>query len=523
MGRAVVVVSLVAGYAIAFVLVEPSLGDGVLPLSIIPILVAAWAYGLRGGTLAGIALVGINIMLMQSIGKHDGFRPAQLPRVLTALGLGITAGRVRDLGRRQRELLDENLRVSEALRINTQDLERVVAERTQELVRTNQDLITEMKTRSELEARAASADRLAQIGTLTAGIGHEINNPLAAVIANLEVIAAKVPPDDAAMAEATRDAQDAAARVAAIARDMRTFTQPSKPGLEAAELRRAIDSTVRMVANEIRQRARLELDIVDTPPVRMPMSQLCQVLLNVLINAFQALGQGAGRHAVSIKVRGSADGEMVQIWITDTGPGIAEEHRHRVFDPFFTTKPIGVGTGLGLWVCHQIVTAASGRLSVESTLGEGTSFLIELPAAPITDQVASEPATLAVRRARILVIDDDPIVGRAVERLVRDRHDVIVADDPLAAFARIAAGDRFDVILSDVMMPELDGVSLFHKVKEVAPAQADRIVFMSGGAFTSHALAFLEQPGRKRLDKPFSRKDLEGAIARVLEIDASER
>lgn len=110
------------------------------------------------------------------------------------------------------------------------------------------------------------------------------------------------------------------------------------------------------------------------------------------------------------------------------------------------------------------------------------------------------------------MIDDDPIVGRAVEKLVRDRHDVTVSDDPVAALARLEAGDRFDVILCDLMMPGLDGVSLYHRVNERDPAQAARMVFMSGGAFTSHAIAFLDAPGRKRMDKPFTRKDLEAAI-----------
>ena len=486
MRRFVVVLSLVAAYAVAFVVLQPRIGDGVLALTMVPLIVAAWLFGLRGGVIAGVGLVALDIALMQTVGAQDGFRPQQVPRILVAIGLGAIVGYVRDV---------------------KQDLERRVAERTQELVEKN-------ARERELAARAAAADRMAQIGTLTAGIGHQINNPLAAVIANLDEIARRLPAGDPQLAEAARDAQEAAERVAQIARDVRLFTQRSKATAEVANVRRVIDSTVRMVSNEIRQRARLELDLVDTPHAKIATSELCQVLLNVLVNAFQFLPT-TGAHTVTVKTRPAAGGTQVLIWVLDTGAGIPAGDHGRVFDPFFTTKPIGDGTGLGLWVCHQIVTAAGGTIEIEATTSPGTTVRIALlVGVPSPDHISDQVPPL--KKARILVVDDDPIVGRAVEKLVRDRHDVIVVVDPLVALARVEAGDRFDVILSDVMMPELDGAALHGKLSEIAPEQAARMIFMSGGAFTGQTRQFFESPERVRLDKPFTREDLDRVLAQVL-------
>ena len=479
MRRVVVVVSLVTAYVIAFVVLEPRIGDGVLALTVIPLIVAAWLFGLRGGLAAGVGLVVLDIVLLQTVGHRDGLSAGQLPRILVAISLGGVVGYVRDL---------------------QQDLERRVAERTKELV--------------DRTARAGAADRMAQIGTLTAGIGHQINNPLAAVLANLDEIVRRLPPGDPQLAEAARDAKEAAERVAQIARDVRLFTQRGKATTEVANVRRAIDSTVRMVGNEIRQRARLEIDVVETPYAKIATGDLCQVLLNILVNAFQFL-PATGTHTVTVAVRPSADGTRILLSIADTGPGIAAEHRLRVFDPFFTTKPVGDGTGLGLWVCHQIVTTAGGTIEIAATPAGGTTVRIALPlGVPSAEHISDQVAPL--KKARILVIDDDPIVGRAVEKLVRDRHEVIVVVDPLVALARVEAGDRFDVILSDVMMPELDGSELHEKLQAIAPEQAARMIFMSGGAFTTHTKQFFDAPERVRLDKPFTRDDLDRVLARIL-------
>lgn len=489
MRRVVVVGLLVVAYALAFVALQPRIGDSVLALTVVPLIVAAWLFGLRGGVIAGIGLVALDIAMVQLSGAHDGFRPNQIPRIFVGIGLGALVGYVRDL---------------------KLDLERRVAERTRELVENN-------ARARELEARAAAADRMAQIGTLTAGIGHQINNPLAAVLANLDEIARRIPPGDPQLAEATRDAHEAAMRVAQIAKDVRLFTHGANPSGTVTNVRTAIESTVRMVTNAIRQRARLELDLAGTPYAKIATNELCQVLLNLLVNAFQFLPT-TGTHTVTVRAKALADRAQVQIEVSDTGGGIPADQRCRVFDPFFTTKAVGDGTGLGLWVCHQLVTAAGGTIEIADA-APGTTVRITLPAGvPTPDQLE----VTAPPRARILVVDDDPIVGRAVEKLVRDRHDVIVVIDPVAALKRLEDGDRFDVILSDVMMPDLDGAELYAKLQALAPAQAARMIFMSGGAFTGNTKQFFEAPERLRLDKPFTREDLDRVLARVLTAPSAE-
>src|SRR5262249_5190487 len=266
---------------------------------------------------------------------------------------------------------------------------------------------------------------------------------------------------------------------------------------DVSDVRRVVTSTVRMVANEIHHRARLEIDIEDTRPVALKPGQLGQILLNLLVNALHALPERAVEHnLVRIEVR--PDGERVRIRVTDTGGGIPPDAQERIFEPFFTTKPIGVGTGLGLWVCHHIVSAAGGEIALESSTPTGTLFRVSLPTvqAPV-DDVAPLPVPIGKQRGRLLVIDDDSAIRRSFTRFVRDRHVVVGADSAAAALQHFQDGERFDVILCDIMMPGINGREFFARVQAFAPEQAERIVFMTGGAFTAETREFL--PTTRRL------------------------
>jgi signal transduction histidine kinase/CheY-like chemotaxis protein len=484
---------LVGAYALEFLLLAPVLGDAVFAFALIPIVAIAWLYGLRGGIVGAAAMIVASLVMMQLFGGHDGFRATQIPRILAGLAIGAGAGWARE--------------VTRALRDANQDLERKVAERTAAIRH-------ELEARKELEARAAAADRMAVIGTLTAGIGHEINNPLAVIIANLESIEHSLPAATPAVTDALRDAQAAARRASEIIQNMRVFIQ-SNSTAEVSDVRRVVTSTVRMVANEIQHRARLEIDIEDTRPVALKPGQLGQILLNLLVNALHALPERAVEHnLVRIEVR--PDGERVRIRVTDTGGGIPRDMQERIFEPFFTTKPIGVGTGLGLWVCHHIVSAAGGEIALESSTPTGTVFRIGLPTAqaPI-DEVPPLPVPIGKQRGRLLVIDDDTAIRRSFSRFVRNRHDVVVAESATVALQQLRDGERFDVILCDIMMPEMNGREFFARVQELAPEQAERIVFMTGGAFTADTRDFLPT-ARRLLEKPFEAAQLEAMIQDVL-------
>jgi PAS domain S-box-containing protein len=364
---------------------------------------------------------------------------------------------------------------------------------------------------NKLRARLAISDRMASVGTLAAGVAHEINNPLTAVIANLDYTAQTLAEQGfeatdtgREMLDALKDASDAALRVQSIVRDLKLFSRPGEEKKGAVDLRRAIDSTLRMVAPEIRHRARLVKMYGSVPTVDANESQLGQVFLNLLVNAAQAIPEG-NVEGNEIRVVTRAEQGRVIVEIRDTGCGISPEASARIFDPFYTTKQIGVGTGLGLPICQGIVHAMGGEISVESTPGEGSTFRVTLPAGCLvaSERPVTKPVVESGPRARILVIDDEPAIRRAIEATLQKYHDVTTVADARDALALLQRDERFDVILCDVMMPQVTGIDFYVDVCRVAPAVARRIVFMTGGAFTLRARAFLEDIPNEQISKPF--------------------
>jgi CheY-like chemotaxis protein len=202
--------------------------------------------------------------------------------------------------------------------------------------------------------------------------------------------------------------------------------------------------------------------------------------------------------------------------VSDTGAGIPDEMKHRIFEPFFTTKPIGVGTGLGLWVCHHIVTVAGGEIALESSSPAGSVFRISLPSAEApVDDVPTIPAPIGKLRGRLLIVDDDSAIRRSFSRFIRGRHDIVLAESAADALEQLVAGERFDVILCDMMMPDMNGEEFFGRLQDSVPEQAERVVFMTGGAFTNETRDFLPTT-RRLLEKPFEAAQLEAMIQDVL-------
>jgi len=217
---------------------------------------------------------------------------------------------------------------------------------------------------------------------------------------------------------------------------------------------------------------------------------------------------------------GSRSTEMVtELPTFPPGSGIPPENVARLFEPFFTTKPVGVGTGLGLAICHKIVTSLGGEIQVESHVGRGTTFQILFPVAraEVAPQVKPAVAQIAPpRRGRVLIVDDEPMVGAAVRRMLASEHDVDAVTAVSEALERIGGGQRFDVILSDLMMPQMTGMDFYEGLLRVAPEQAERLVFMTGGAFTPAARAFLDQVPNARIEKPFDVQNLRLMVHSVL-------
>ncbi|MDP1824592.1 MAG: ATP-binding protein [Archangium sp.] len=378
--------------------------------------------------------------------------------------------------------------------------------------------------RKELEAQLVVADRMASLGMLAAGVAHEINNPLAWVIANLNFVAEELAevkdrPVGAACGEALSEAMDGAQRVRGIVRDLKAFSRSEDGQRGPVDLHRLLDSTANMAANEIRHSARLVKDYSLAPlVVEGNESRLSQVFLNLLVNAAQAIPEGAAdMNEIRLTTRREPDGRVLAE-VRDTGPGMSPQVLARMFTPFFTTKPRGIGTGLGLSICHKIVGAHGGEIRVVSEEGKGSAFRVWLPAAAAQPEVA-QPLRLAAsgaQRGRVLVIDDEPLLRSALQRVLSRHHEVIAVGGGLEAMDLLATDQHFDVILCDLMMPQVSGAQFFEQLSVAHPELAPRVVFVSGGAFTDSARKFLDETPNLRLDKPFDVSQILAVITRLL-------
>lgn len=387
----------------------------------------------------------------------------------------------------------------------------------------------DISARKELMARAMEMDRMISVGTLAAGVGHEINTPLAYVISNLdfalrELSAAEgaARPDDRNLSrvrelqQALKDAREGAEKVREIVRDLRTFSSTRVKDSVPFELAPVLVSSIQMAFNEIRHRARLVRDFRIMPMIAGSPSRLGQVFLNLLINAAHAIPEGcADQHTIT--VRASCEGKEVRIDVSDTGMGIEPEHLARVFDPFFTTKPVGHGTGLGLFVCQRIVREHGGRIEVQSDPGQGSTFSVILPAREAVPQSkpAPSPVVGSPRRARVLVVDDEPLMARGLARILSREHDVSTLTSAREALKCLMENDSFDAVLCDLMMPEMTGVDLHRELERRRPDIARRVLFFTGGAFTPATHAFVERMADRCLEKPLDVTEVRRKLAQL--------
>lgn len=384
--------------------------------------------------------------------------------------------------------------------------------------------ITERKA---IQEKLVQADRLAAVGTLAAGIAHEINNPLAYVQLGLQYLERELPKlaldpgriDD--VLARLREVRSGAERVGTIVRDLKTFARADEVARGPVDLRAAIEAALKIADNEIRHRARLVREYEDVPAVDGNAARIEQVFLNLFVNATHALSECASDASeIRVSLR-TGPASTVVAEVADNGIGIPGDVLDRVFDPFFTTKPLGVGTGLGLPICRSIVQSFGGQIDLLSEFGHGTTARVTLPIYARSDQSAAEerPRPLSSRppdnRRRVLVVDDEPLVASLLRRMLAPQHDVLVATSGQEALRAIDESN-FDAIVCDVMMPGMTGMDLYSTLRQKNRALSERIVFMTGGAFMPRVAEFLARVDNPKLEKPFDLDMLRGALRQAV-------
>ncbi len=387
-------------------------------------------------------------------------------------------------------------------------------------------LVRDVTERTRLETQRRLAERMTSVGTLAAGVAHEINNPLSYVTSNLaylwERVAQPVVPSEQLeeLRQVVAEALEGAGRVRSIVRDLRTFSRTEEEQHGPVDVLRAVEGAVKRMRDELQHRARLTCDLEPVAAVHGNEGRLAQVVTHLLMNALQAFGERpAEENVLKLRVRPGREGHVL-IEVEDNGHGMSVEVRQRIFDPFFTTRSPRGGTGLGLSICLTLVHAMGGHIEVASEQGQGSLFRVELPALTLPPEaprpaqpvsaVTEEPAqTVRATRSlrKLLLIDDEPAVGSAVSRLLRNLYEVHVTQDAREALKRLSHGEKYDAILCDLMMPGMSGMDFLVELERLAPELAPRTGLMTGGV-NPQAREFVGRRARELLEKPFERDQL---------------
>jgi len=416
----------------------------------------------------------------------------------------------------RRRTQEELLRANDTVGRLVSTLEVRVEERTAALREA-------LRQREEMAEQLATSERLSALGTLAAGIAHEINNPLTYVMSNLELMREDLDAapalDAAALREQCADALDGLERISKIVQELRGFMRSRALARAPVDLCAAVTSALSLCQHEVRRAVVVETALPpDLPRAFADERQVVQVVMNLLVNAAQAFGApDLARNRVWVSVSRAPEGLLLQV--RDNASGMPPEVARRVFDPFFTTKR-AVGTGLGLSICHRMVHALGGVISLESAVGAGTTFRVLLPAYDPAEHgpLANAPtpyAQLDLRDVRdVVVIDDEPDVGRAVIRILGAER-VRAFTSPRDAFAALDAPGAAapDVVLCDLVMPELSGVDVYEALQ--ARGLAERVLVITGGATSEETARFLEEARPPVLYKPFKADELRERVWRA--------
>lgn len=380
--------------------------------------------------------------------------------------------------------------------------------------------ITEKKRAAEELSRQRETlyqrEKLAALGSLLAGVAHELNNPLSVVVARAVMLEERG--DRATHAAATK-IRAAAERCARIVRTFLAMARQQAPQRAPVCINDVVGAALEITDYALRSGGvEVVRDLAaDIPRILADADQLHQVFMNLIINAQQALQEQAPPRRIVLASRFDGNADVVTISVADNGPGIPEALRTRIFEPYFTTKPTGMGTGVGLSVSHAIVEQHGGRLTVDCPAEGGTRFTIDLPCE--TSDAADADRTRTMLRgpagSAVLVVDDEPEIRQMLSTILDDAgHQVVTAASAREALQRMD-GAHFDVILADMRMPEFDGRALFREIERRWPERTRRVVFVTGDTLSPTLRNFAAECGRPVIEKPFLPGDVRRAVART--------
>jgi PAS domain S-box-containing protein len=388
-------------------------------------------------------------------------------------------------------------------------------------------LVRDVSERKKLEDQARElyqqllqAEKLAALGQTISGVAHELNNPLATILTSAERLAQRAldPPVRRAVDTILGESE----RAAKIVRSLLTFARKRQSTRAMVDLNQVVRSTLALRAYEQRVTNISTINALASglPQVFADAHQIQQVLLNLIINAEQAMLSDRGSGTLVVRTWHDPEAEAVVLEINDDGPGIPEDVQMKIFDPFFTTKEVGKGTGLGLTVAYAIVQEHGGRIRLETHPGAGTSFFVELPVSGEALRPAPVPLSQfgfgALAGAHVLVVEDEPALAAAVSEALADAGLIVDrAADGEEGLARLA-GRTYDLIVCDLKMPRVDGIQFYRAIAAADSALSRRVIFVTGDVAGTDAERFLEESGCRWLAKPFRLGDLLKAARDVL-------
>ncbi len=383
--------------------------------------------------------------------------------------------------------------------------------------------ITERKQATEQLHRQQEAlyqrEKLAAMGSLLASVAHELNNPLAVVMVEADMLGQEV--QNAELVERIKAISQSAERCVHIVRNFLALARNNPPQRTSVALNSVVEEALTLLAYTLRvDNIEVEQHLaVELPSLWADPHQLSQVVVNLLTNAHQALHESARPRRLTVTTQYDTARHLASLEVADTGPGIPPELQERIFEPFFTTKPPGVGTGLGLPFCKGIIEGHGGSISVVSRVGQSTVFRIELPVEETPSVVVPtliSKAQPSVEAKTILIIDDEPGITSALAYLLRrDGHTVETAANGRLGLARLKER-TYDLILCDLRMPELDGPGFYRELEHSHPQLLQQVVFLTGDTLSPEAREFLAEAGVARLSKPFRAAEVRRAVQQAL-------